>query len=159
MEENLQIEEQNGIYYLRGFISEGAKLDKMLGSSEPLIMDLENVNGINSLGIKEIITFLNKWGTKRFEYLKCPVELIYNLNLIPNLLGNKLVGNGRVTSMLLPFYCQGCSGQQVVLCKPEEFQVGEDTIDGPTYQCNKCGTELEPEGSFTYLLAFMFYTK
>ncbi len=117
-----------------GEISERANLAGLLSEqlSQELLLDLHGVRRVNSVGVRDWINLLKELRAsgRTFSLARCAVSVVAQLNMIAN-----FAGGGRVLSVMVPFFCDGCGGQQEELVQLE--QRGIPTL--PDVPCRGCG--------------------
>jgi len=134
-EVGIKIEVRGGVHFLSGELNEYSDFEGMKNATPPLILNMKGVERLNSIGIRNLLKFLNNWGSQPFVYQECRAEFIDQINMIPALLGVKNVG--KVETLFAPFECDNCSFEEEVLGKAEDFEGDE-----PVRPCPKCGSEM-----------------
>ena len=136
-EQGIKIEEKDGFVHLSGVINEFADFNDLLKFDAPLKLNIKNVSRMNSIGIRNLLKFLNAWGDKPFEYHECPSEFVDQLNMIPALLG--VGGHGKVISLHVPYECEDCEHEEETLEPVSNYEaVAKSGEDLPTKPCPKC---------------------
>ena len=139
---DLRVTEQNQIYYLQGVLNENSELSALLVYPAPLALNFRYVERFNSVGIRNLLRFLQQWGAKPLRYLDCPSELINQISMIPSLLGfPKPIA--KVETLFVPYECTSCDHECEILAPLEDFApvaTGEAPRSNP---CPKCGKMME----------------
>lgn len=101
----------------------------------PVVLDLERVKRINSVGVHGWIRFLadleRHGSTVVLE--RCSVPIVMQLNMI-----SEFRGSGQVQSVQAPYFCGSCNEEHFRLI---ELQSGAPEIPD-SIQCPKCGATL-----------------
>src|SRR5690606_31473784 len=100
-----------------------------------LQLNIKGLTRLNSIGIRNLLKFLNKWGARPFSYIECTSEFIDQVNMIPALLGTG--GHGKIVDLYVPFECDECGHEHEFYGKVDEFNEEE-----PVRACPKCGGEM-----------------
>ena len=135
--QGIRIEERDGVVYLTGVLDEYADLTELETAKEPLLLNMAGVSRLNSIGIRNLLRFLNAWGDKPFKYIECTSEFVDQLNMIPGLLGKK--GHGLVQSLKVPYDCPKCEHEQEFLCDIREIKEEDGVPVPPAQTCPNCG--------------------
>lgn len=136
------IEDQAGGRTVRvaGSITEEADFQPLLGVGDagPLAFDLSGVDEINSCGVREWIHFVRRLSELAPDYAlaRCSPAVVRQLNMVSN-----FRGAGRVTSVMLPYYCARCGSEQSLLY--ELPAAGPRPPIAPEAPCASCGGEAE----------------
>ena len=127
MSAQLEIETQiNGpkmMAKLKGQIDEDSDFSKIknLGLDE-YYFDFENVNMINSCGIREWINLIESLGTHvQITYQKCPQIIIDQLNMVHGFVTEKIV----VESFFAPYYSEKEDREYKILLASSQVQGGK----------------------------------
>ena len=131
---------------LSGMIDEEADLDKIdIGDSISIIVDLQNVTRINSVGIRSwIIWFRKNASNRNLIFRRCPKSIVSQFNIVDGL----LPCNAIVESFYVPFYCENCSEESsLLLVNGVGFEVGSTEVPYKAnlpnhYSCLSCGKEM-----------------
>jgi hypothetical protein len=91
-------------------------VDNMPGE---VVIDLEKVSSINSVGIRAWIEWFSQFEQTHFSFLKCPKSMVMQMNMVEGFLPEK----SDVLSLEVPFYCEDCDEEKGVL-----FEVGKEII-------------------------------
>ena len=123
-------------------------------TENPVIIDFEKIESINSYGIRKWVEMLHNHTRKSIIYRNCPVFIIDQLNIISSL----LTSNVKVESMNLPYYCSSCDEEKEPVVK-----INTDKIKGKEFlkkankqfKCKKCKNFLrfydDEAGYFNFL--------
>lgn len=98
---------------LAGDITEHTDFAPILEQPSPeLVFDLAEVRRINSCGVREWITLVNKLNTegKRFVLERCSIPIVNQLNMIAN-----FRGGAQVSSIFAPYFCASCNKEHLLL--------------------------------------------
>ena len=138
--DGLKITLEGGVYHLAGVLNENADLSELLKAASPLKIDLGKVTRFNSIGIRNMLKFLQGWGSKPFEYHACPAEFINQINMIPSLLGSPR-RTGSIASLYVPYECDSCEFETDLLTPAHEVSGATESanLEKP---CPKCGSRM-----------------
>src|SRR5262249_15170951 len=102
----------NLVLELKGSIDEDASFTNPdLGGSTAVVLDLEGINSINSVGIREWI----KWMKGAFpsnlqlSVRRCPKIIVDQINMVSGF----LPANAKVESFYVPFYADGSGSEKM----------------------------------------------
>ena len=92
---------------LIGSIDEEAALENIkVGTSKDLIIDIGEVNFMNSYGGREWIKWTHKLNSNRnLRFLNCPSVFLEYVNMIDGFIPS----NGTIESFKIPYYCESCN--------------------------------------------------
>ncbi len=122
MSSNLEIEvvEEVGglIYFFNGQIDEDSDFSAVnIGNHKSVIFDLENVNLINSCGIRDWVKFQSELPEDLIiVYRKCPQVIVEQFNIIKGFIKT----SGIVESFYAPYYNDIKDEEVKVLIRPSE---------------------------------------
>ena len=126
--------------FLSGAITEEADFQPLvtLGSTGRLMLDLAEVEEINSCGVREWIHFVRNLSERSpgYEFARCSPAVVRQLNAVSN-----FRGNGRIVSVMLPYFCSACGGEQFRLLALTEHDASPVITD--RVPCGQCGGEAE----------------
>ena len=131
----MQIDLKDGVHYLAGELNEFSDFSDLEKAQDPLQLNVKGLTRLNSIGIRNLLKFLSKWGSRPFSYHECTSELIDQINMIPALLGT--ARQGKVIDLFVPFECSDCGHEHEFYGKVDEF-------NGPELHrtCPKCGGKM-----------------
>jgi anti-anti-sigma regulatory factor len=139
---------------LSGVIDEDNELtdltDKIQGST--VIIDLGEVERINSCGVRDWVNWLGKveGGRSNTEIVlvECSPAIVAQINLV-----NNFTGSGVVKSFYVPYFCPECDEEKVLLC--ETADMGPAPHEPPTCRCDECDLVMDfddmPDSYFAFL--------
>jgi len=104
--------------------------------SKEVVLQLDGVRSISSLGVRALETFLRELGNRHVVLDEISAALANQLSMIPN-----LIGSAEVRSARLPFVCSGCGGEAL---HAVPYRAGAATSHAP--KCQSCGTQMEFDG-------------
>ena len=159
MTAKLQVNEQAGVFHLKGSMDQSSDFSPLLKAGEPLVLNLAGVDQINSLGIQKFMTFLKDWGSKKLEYRQCSVPFLLAASMIPAMVKPPVDGAAiRIKSLYCPYRCGACKKTSDVLIDVSKIREGADGFLPPEDpgSCQHCGkAELafddEPEQYFQFM--------
>jgi hypothetical protein len=144
---------------LEGPISENTELFSLPIKSEPLVeVDMQKVTFINSIGVKNWITWTNKIPSQNTVELQfCPTVIANQASSVHGFLPK----NFYIKSFYAPFLCPDCSKDTTQLLergKHFEFATKADAewVKLPEkIMCPKCKNEMEPDFVEKRMFAFL----
>jgi DNA-directed RNA polymerase subunit RPC12/RpoP/anti-anti-sigma regulatory factor len=120
---------------LIGPIDEDSDFREILGlQQKKMTFDFEQVNMINSCGIREWIKFLEELpATAEISYENCPQIIIEQINMVHGFFKNGAV----IKSFYAPYFCESCDKE--IKVKLESMQV--EGRKAPKLNCPQCGSD------------------
>ncbi len=121
-----------------GRISEhaAAKLAALLSDLrgvETVRLDLQGVSGLNSVGVREWLTFIETCAASAtVELHRCSTAFVAQLNMVAN-----FDGGARICSISLPFVCETCGATKELVAPVEEGSC-------PSYETPSCDVHRAP---------------
>lgn len=121
---------------LSGVIDEDAIFDKIKNlKMSKYVFDFNQVNMINSCGIREWIKYLQELEGAEIKYINCPQIIIEQVNMVHGFIRKGIV----VESFFAPYFCANCDTEKKILLKNSEVTNSK----APVKQCNTCKSDLE----------------
>lgn len=110
---NLKPEGGSIIVNLEGGIDEDATFQPLaLGSASTVVLDLEKVTAINSVGIREWIKWIKEVPTAvKVSLRKCPKIIVDQINMVAGF----LPAGARIESFYVPYYSDASGSEKMVL--------------------------------------------
>ncbi len=136
----LNITINEGVVLLDGVIDELSDFSPIVKSTvNPVVFNLEGIQRINSYGIKNWILMLSELKERDIVYQNCPVCIIEQINLVPD-----IRGNAKIDSFFLPFFCPDCEEEVNIKINFDATQKASffETLDD-SYDCEDCGCKME----------------
>jgi hypothetical protein len=115
---------------------DGADVLAAAGDSRKVILKLDGVRSISSLGVRALESFMLGLGDREVEMEEISAAMANQVTMIPNLLGNATVKAAK-----LPFLCPSC-GAEGAFAVP--YQPGAAVSHAP--KCPHCGKKMEFDG-------------
>jgi hypothetical protein len=121
---------------LIGVIDEDSIFDKIKSlKMNKFVFDFNQVNMINSCGIREWIKYLQELDEVGIKYINCPQIIIEQVNMVHGFIRKGIV----VESFFAPYFCPNCDTEKKILLKNTEVANSK----APVKQCNTCKSDLE----------------
>ena len=120
-------------------------LDSM--ETPPVVLDVENVTRVNSIGIRNWIIWINKNAKgKQLHFHNCPKVMVDQINVVHSF----LPPGSLIESFKVPFACQACDKE--ISC---HFERGVHFANGaltkvPEMKCPTCGKAAEMDADQRY---------
>lgn len=134
--------------FLEGPISEKTALyDYNIKNATELILDLEKVTFINSIGVKNWINWTMRIPDKAsITLVKCPFVIVNQVNIVHGFLPHR----ARIESFFAPFICESCSTEKIeMLVKDQHYTYATSatpaSVNLPELKCPKCGEMMGPD--------------
>jgi anti-anti-sigma regulatory factor len=138
---------------LGGVIDEDNELteltEKISGST--VIIDLGEIERINSCGVRDWVNWLGKVeakGETEIVLVECSPAIVAQINLV-----NNFTGSGVVKSFYVPYFCPECDEEKVLLC--EVADLGPPPHEPPVCRCDECDLVMDfddmPDSYFAFL--------
>jgi hypothetical protein len=120
---NNQTEGTNLLVSLSGAIDEDASFVPLeLGGATAVVLDLEKVTAINSVGIREWIKWIKLIpSSANISLRKCPKIIVDQINMVAGF----LPAGATIESFFVPYYSDGSGSEKMVL-----FQNGKEFSNG-----------------------------
>ncbi|HEX7672653.1 MAG TPA: hypothetical protein VF412_00710 [Bdellovibrio sp.] len=145
--------------FLEGPISEKTAIyEYELKGATELLINMEKVTFINSIGVKNWIT----WSMKipsicKIRLEMCPFVIVNQVNIVQGFLPRQ----GSIESFIAPYMCETCGVEKTtVLKRGEHFQYASS--EGPKFLnlpedifCPKCKMNMEPDFLIERVFAFL----
>jgi hypothetical protein len=139
-----------------GLVTEEADftdLIKALPTDRRIIIDTHRIRRFDSTGIREWVRFINRVAAPGSDVTldRCSVPMVLQLNMIAN-----MGGHARVTSLMVPYYCEACgnSAEKLLVIEP-----GTDPVIAEEAECPSCGEVMEFDDLPESYLAFYYYDR
>lgn len=120
---------------LIGAIDEDSDFNELLGLLQKRVnFDFNQVNMINSCGIREWIKFLEKIPeSTTIIYNNCPQIIIEQINMVHGFFRKGAI----INSFYAPYFCENCGKEAKVHLKAEQVK----NKKAPNIDCPNCGAE------------------
>ena len=130
-----QILQDELIVGFQGSIDEDADFKELLGLEQKNItFDFNQVNMINSCGIREWIKFIEKIPEKStMTYTNCPQIIIEQINMVHGFIRK----GATIQSFYAPYYCEKCGKESKIHLQADQVK----NRKAPKADCPHCGTE------------------
>lgn len=109
------------VFSFFGQIDEEAKFPVVSDVSGEVVIDLDGVKAINSVGIRTWLQWFKSFGDCHYTFLKCPKSVVMQMNMVEGFLPD----NSYVQSFYVPYYCESCDEEIAQL-----FNVGQEITVG-----------------------------
>jgi DNA-directed RNA polymerase subunit RPC12/RpoP len=134
---------------LIGAIDEDSDFNELLGLEQKKIsFDFNQVNMINSCGIREWIKFLEKIpSSTNVTYNNCPQIIIEQINMVHGFFRQ----GASINSFYAPYFCESCD-------KEVKVHLTADMVKNrkaPKMECPKCGSEMEFDAIESQYFSFL----
>jgi hypothetical protein len=142
-----------------GFLNEEADFAALPEpQSKNVILNLEQLEGSNSLGLKKWINWITPVSKQvQLTLEKAPPEIVQQMSILSGFVPK----GANISSIYVPYYCESCGNEENVLFENGSgFYTGtEETKPGYRIDderpCNQCGGSMEadvlPESYFKFL--------
>lgn len=136
---------------LKGVVDEDSTFEGLVKLGSPLVLNFKGVSSINSCGIRSWVNFLKDLGTTKIVYEECPPLIVRQLNMVPS-----FAGNATVSSVYIPYVCDNCEAEKVILATSDKFQNRQSLQIAETMPCESCKEgEMELDGNPQQYFAFI----
>ena len=127
----------DGAVWITGAINEFSDFSAVPAGLSPLRLNLSQVTGMNSSGVREFIGFVAGLGQTPVAYVDCSWPMVETMLMIPSLLGgeNQTV---RIESLACPYRCAGCDADVTVMVAGRDIQCREAAVGLPPQRCPTC---------------------
>ncbi len=138
---------------LVGQVDERTQLDDLAKKLDRVVvMDLEKVSFINSVGVREWIRMLRSLEERGVELRmkRCSEAMVHQMNMIV-----EAKGRAQVESFFAPYLCEDCGYEGSMCLDVAESLPLFRKMDAPTLPCPECNGTMEfneiPERYFLFL--------
>lgn len=120
---NKKSEGSSVVFEIHGNVDEDANFAAPdFGGATAIVLDLEKVTAINSVGIREWIKWVKSFpGTAKLSVRRCPKIIVDQINMVAGFLPQGTV----VQSFYVPYYADSSGNEKMVL-----FENGKEFKDG-----------------------------
>ncbi|MCS6913246.1 MAG: hypothetical protein NZ890_08415 [Myxococcota bacterium] len=135
------IDEDNGLQALEGQVSPG-----------PLVIQLAEVERINSCGVRDWVNWLSRLERQgvRPILVECAPPIVSQVNLVHN-----FTGGGVVKSFYAPYYCTRCQREKLLLLETRDLVQRGPPFTAPTCRCDECDGPMEFDDMEESYFAFL----
>jgi anti-anti-sigma regulatory factor len=154
-----EITQRDDVTYIKlsGVIDEDNELASLVDrvGSGTTVIDLAEIERINSCGVRDWVNWLGKLEKKKVEsvLVECSPAIVAQINLV-----NNFVGSGAVKSFYAPYFCPSCDLEKVLLVELEDM-VGQDKPKAPVCRCDECDGVMDFDDMEESYFAFIQTTK
>ena len=122
-----------------GYIDEEAQFPSVEGVSGSVVIDLEGVKAINSVGIRSWLQWFQSFSGTEFTFLNCPKSVVMQMYMVEGFLPE----NSFVQSFKVPYYCESCDEEVDAL-----FHFGKEVkLDGGSVKIDFDSSSICSDGS------------
>ena len=133
------------VVVFKGIIDEDTDFTPISKLGDSLTFNFKNVESINSLGVRAWVNFIKLMKDKEISFEECPPIIVRQMNMIPS-----FTGNAKVHSVYVPYVCDNCDSESLVLVKNDQFSTVSETA-----RCENCKEgEMEFDGTPEQYFAF-----
>ena len=119
-------------------------------AKEVCLFNLRDLNGLNSLGVKNWVRFFQDFSQNRsISFEECPSYFISQVNMIP-----KIIGKASVKSFFAEYYCQNCECDEDILMNGE-VSYSEALKNISSSKCPNCENIMDTVEEGEDFLSFM----
>ncbi len=135
-------------FFITGPISEKNDIfDYPIKNLTEIIVDMEKMTFINSIGVKNWINWSSKISVAcKMELVKCPFVVINQVNIVHGFLPK----HARIQSFYAPYYCECGAELNLLSQRGKEYEYSQngepEKINFPEeIPCKKCSGKLTPD--------------
>jgi anti-anti-sigma regulatory factor len=154
------VHQRDDVSYVKvtGVIDEDNELaplaDRLTGTVTAVI-DLSEIERINSCGVRDWVNWLGKVeksGAKTV-LIECSPSIVAQINLV-----NNFTGQGVVKSFYAPYFCPNCDLEKVLLVETRDM-AGQHPFKSPSCRCDECDGPMDFDDMEESYFAFMQNSK
>ena len=120
---------------LEGNIDESANLGQLVSIPGPLVVDIGDVDRINSVGVRTWMDFVKARETAApLTIERCSPMMVGQITMITRFMGK----SSRVASVLVPYFCKSCKKEHI-----EVLPTGPGVHVAPSMKCPNCPAQTE----------------
>lgn len=139
------MKESKKIILLRGIIDEDTTFDQFAKLGSPLSFNFKGVTSINSCGVRTWVNFVKSVPDIEVTFEECPPLIVRQMNMVPSFLGH-----GTVKSVYIPYVCDDCEHEKLLLVNNSDFSKVSDTIACENCQKGEMEFDGRPEQYFAF---------
>jgi hypothetical protein len=140
-------------FHFQGQIDEEAQFPQVSSIADSVVIDLQQVSAINSVGIRAWIMWFSQFPQTHFTFVNCPKALVMQMNMVEGFLPEK----HDVLSLEVPFYCEDCDKEkEVLMTVGKEILLQEGQVKLNFDKSTICGEGCEPELDVSEVKFFRF---
>lgn len=146
------IARRDKFWAVEGYINEHSDLSKAAVDGDELLLDLEQVEFINSVGCKAWLIFIDSQKEKTIEYHGVSIPMMTAISMLPGLLPP--AGKEAIKSFMLPYFCMNCNQEMEFKVEPSQLKIVDGTAFVDLLACKHCGSPAvvtEENSEFLYL--------
>jgi anti-anti-sigma regulatory factor len=158
------VHQRDDVSYVKvtGVIDEDNELaplaDRLTGSGTAVI-DLSEIERINSCGVRDWVNWLGKVekGGSKAVLIECSPAIVAQINLV-----NNFTGQGVVKSFYAPYFCPNCDLEKVLLVETRDMMApggGPARFKAPTCRCDECDGVMDFDDMEDSYFAFLSNSK
>ncbi len=135
---------------LKGEINEDLLIEELISNnSKKIRINFENVEMINSCGVREWIKFVEAISNDgaKVEYYNCPQIVVQQINMVTGFVPNQ----GSIETFYAPYFCEECENEDKSLLKSSDLS----GRTAPELKCSKCGAMSEIDAMEDVYLNFI----
>lgn len=134
---------------LIGAIDEDSEFKELIGLEQKQIsFDFNQVNMINSCGIREWIKFLEMIpSSTNVTYNNCPQIIIEQINMVHGFFRQ----GASINSFYAPYFCESCDKEVKVHLTADKVK----NRKAPKMECPKCGSDMEFDAIESQYFSFL----
>ncbi len=139
---------------LSGVIDEDNELGTLadkLGGGGTAVIDVSEIERINSCGVRDWVNWLGKAekGGAKIVMVECSPAIVAQINLV-----NNFTGNGVVKSFYAPYFCPNCDLEKVLLVETRDMH-GQTPFKSPSCRCDECDGPMDFDDMEESYFAFL----
>ncbi len=126
----------------------------------PVVIDLADVERINSCGVRDWVNWLGRVekGGAEIVMVECSPAIVAQINLVHN-----FTGAGAVKSFFAPYYCPSCDLEKALLCEARDLAAAAGRDGGrwkaPSCRCDECDGVMDFDDMEESYFAFLANAK
>ena len=152
---NFSIKQENGTYFIEGFLNEFSNLDEIApDENNTITINLSGVSLINSVGILTWLKMVRAFPQAKLILHKVSFPFMSSIVMMPDLLGHHPLDV--IEEFHAPFDCPDCSEDFETLIKYADVELKDEEVNVPPVPCPKCGSSSPcMEEQFEYLFGLL----
>lgn len=121
-------------------------------SSGPLVLDLSEIDRINSCGVRDWVNWLGRIEKNgaRPVFISCSPAIVAQINLVHN-----FTAGGIVKSFYAPYYCPRCEKEKLLRLETRDLLSQAPITTAPTCRCDECDGPMEFDDMEESYFAFL----
>ena len=136
---DFKITQKDNFYYLSGSLNELSALKDVKLKGDPIKLNLEGINFINSLGTREWVKFCTNHQNAHLEFHRVSRIMMNAIAMMPLLIPAGGKATDLIKSFALPYCCLNCSHITIKFVELTSLTFEDESVYSKLTMCQLCG--------------------